>query len=74
MKTIRVIAAKGRRVPIHHSVASAPGGAMLTIGDAESVELPLMSYVRRRINAGDLIEVKAQPAPKPVTPAPPKES
>lgn len=66
MKTLKVIAAKGRRVPIHPRLATGVGGSLLVVGDDEAVELPNASGVRRRIRAGDLVEVK--PAPHPVTP------
>lgn len=80
---MKVIAAKGRRVPINSRIATGPGGKMLVVGDDKAVDLPDVSFVRRRINVGDLIEVttattKAPPAvaPVPVTaPAvPAKES
>lgn len=72
MSTIRVIAAPGRLVPIHKSVASAPGGRMLFIDDATEVDVPDVSYIRRRVNAGDLLlVVPAKSAAKPTTkPAP----
>jgi hypothetical protein len=54
VKKLRVIAAKGRLVPIHSSVASEPGGRLLKIDDQESREVPDCSYVRRRLAAGDL--------------------
>lgn len=57
MKTLRVKAAAGRKVPIHASVARAIGGAQLFVeGDAEH-ELPDVSFVRRRIAVGDLVVV-----------------
>jgi hypothetical protein len=58
MKTICVVAAKGRLVPIPSSVASAPGGRPFYVNDSEPRTLPNVSSVRRRIDAGDLIEVK----------------
>lgn len=70
MKKIRVIAAEGRRVPIHGSVASGVGGRLLVVDDKTPVELPLVSYVRRRMRKGDLLEVKASPAPASKNPSP----
>lgn len=71
--TILVRAAKGRRVPIHTSVAAAPGGRMLFVDDSEDVELPRCSYVLRRIRRGDLVVVKPAPAAPPApAPAAPK--
>ena len=67
-RQIRVIAAKGRRVPIHRSVGTGTGGALLIVGDDQAVTLPDVGYVRRRLRAGDLVEVK--PAPAIPTPAP----
>ena len=61
-KTLRLIAAKGRRVPIHPSVAAGPGGALLIVGETTAVDLPDCSFVRRRMRAGDLI-----PAPSTTT-------
>ncbi len=56
--TVLVTAAPGRIVPIAASDASAPGGRMLLVNPGDEVELPNSSYVRRRINAGDLVLVK----------------
>ncbi len=70
-KTIRVIAAKGRRVPIHPSVQTAPGNTMMYVTDDKPVELPDVSYVRRRMRAGDLeLAPVAKPAAAPPAPAP----
>jgi hypothetical protein len=74
-RTIEVIAAKGRRVPIHPRVATDVGGKLLIVGDQKSVVLPDVGYVRRRLRSGDLVEVAVKPMSKPVqTPAPTKES
>ncbi len=78
-KTIRVIAAPGRRVPLHSSIATGPGGAMVYVSGDKPVELPDASYVRRRMRAGDLIAAPAVVAPiappvtvpAPIVPAPP---
>jgi hypothetical protein len=69
---MKVIAAKGRVVPISTRVATGPGGKMIFVGDANAVELPDVSFVRRRINAGDLVEVAiaTTSAPPAVAPAP----
>jgi len=69
VSTIRVKAAPGRMCPIHKSVATAPGNRMLVIDDATERDLPDVSYVRRRINAGDLVVVDPAAA-KPAAPAP----
>lgn len=58
MKTMRVKAAPGRKVPIHPSVARANGGGMLFV-EGEEIDLPNVSYVRRRIAAGDLVVAAA---------------
>ena len=62
MKTVRVIAAPGRKVPIHPSIATAPGGQLLIVEDGHAVELPDSSYVRRRMRAGDLVLAPAENA------------
>jgi hypothetical protein len=61
MKTVLVIAPKGRRTPIHPSVASGVGGRLLIVGE-DPVELPLCGYVKRRMRAGDL-ELAIRPSP-----------
>lgn len=68
MSKIKVIAARGRKVPIHPAVATGVGAKLLIVDDATPVDLPDVGYVRRRLRAGDLVEVK--PAPSTATPAP----
>lgn len=63
MKTIRVKAAPGRKVPIHSSVARDVGGEQLFIHGEKEHELPDVSFVRRRINVGDLVIVNKSSAP-----------
>ncbi len=67
MKTVRVKAAPGRRVPIHESVARAGGGEQLFIHGDHEHDLPDVSFVRRRITAGDLIVVEDAPVTKSAT-------
>lgn len=73
MKTTTVIAAEGRKVPIHPRVKTAPGGKLLIVDDREPVVLPDVSFVRRRINAGDLCQVAPKPAMPASAPTPAKE-
>lgn len=53
-KTVLVTAAAGRLCPIAAADASAPGGGLLMCHPGKVYRLPYSSYVRRRINAGDL--------------------
>ena len=71
--TLRVKAGKGRRCPIHPTVATGVGGAMLFIAGDEEHDLPDVSYVRRRIAVGDLVVVTPVPSMTPAPSAPPKE-
>jgi hypothetical protein len=57
MDKIYVTAADGRLVPIHGTVATAPGLTQLVIKPGDVVELPLTALVQRRLAAGDLIRV-----------------
>lgn len=72
-KTIEVIAAEGRKVPIHPSVATDVGGKLMIVTDDKPVVVPDVAYVRRRMRKGDLVEVASVPA-KPVAGAAVKES
>ena len=49
---MKVIAAKGLRVPMQDKPRS-------YIGDAEAIDVPDSAYYRRRIAEGDLLEPKA---------------
>ncbi len=64
MKTVRVKAAPGRKVPIHESVARAGAGEQLFVHGDHEHDLPDVSFVRRRIVAGDLVVVEAAPVAK----------
>ena len=55
--TVLVTAAAGRLCPIAAIDATAPGGRLLYVKPGDEVELPNSSYVRRRIAAGDLVEI-----------------
>lgn len=58
-QTLTVTAADGRMVPIHPSDAHAPGNLALVLKPGEVIEVANSPGIRRRIRAGDLIEVKA---------------
>lgn len=64
MRKIVVTAAKDRLVPIHASVATAPGRALLCLrpGDELRVDAAL-AFVHRALGRGDLEEVKAPRLP-----------
>ncbi len=74
MSTIKVTAAPGRVVPIHPSTKAGIGGRLLRIAEGDVVDLPLNVFVRRRLSAGDLVEVKPQASAQTPAKNPSKES
>jgi hypothetical protein len=66
-KMIKVTAAPGRVVPIHPSTKAGIGGRLLRITEGDEVDLPCNVFVRRRLAAGDLVEVKSAPVARVVT-------
>lgn len=59
IKTVKVKARAGLRLPLPLRIKAAPGATNLVVTDAEAVELPRVAFVVRRLRQGDLVEVKA---------------
>ena len=64
MAKITVTAGPGRTVPMHHTVATGPGGAHLLLGPGDELEVDdAITDVQRRLRAGDLVRVE-KPRPR----------
>lgn len=69
MPKIRVKAAPGRECPLHARDYAAPGGGHSVLRGDEVIEVESTPGIRRRLAAGDLVEVKDAPAPDTLKPA-----
>ncbi len=68
-ETVRVRARPGHRMPMPASAGTAAGAKVLWIDDGEAVEVTRTPFVRRRIAAGDLVEVVEVVGDVPVRPS-----
>lgn len=65
MAKITVTSGEGRTFPVHHSVATAPGGALQLLRPGDELEVDdSHTSIQRALRNGDLVQV-AQPRPRP---------
>lgn len=74
-RTITVTVKPGHRLPLPRGTQAGPGGTTKILTEDDVVELPLDTFVRRRVRAGDLVEttVERRRTVKPTTTAAPKK-
>jgi hypothetical protein len=66
MATIKVTAGKGRTVPVHSSIATAPGATLLLLREGDELDVEESdALVQRSLRNGDFVRVEPKPAPKP---------
>lgn len=66
MATITVTAGEGRTVPVHSSIATAPGAQQLFLKPGDELDVEESNYlVQRSLRNGDFVRVKSKPATKP---------
>lgn len=65
MANITVTAGPGRTVPVHNSIATAPGGTLLYVKPGDELEVDDAStFVQRALRNGDFVRVD-KPRPRP---------
>jgi hypothetical protein len=65
MAKITVTAGEGRTFPAHHTIATAPGGALQLLRSGDELEVDdSHTSIQRALRNGDLVRV-AQPRPRP---------
>lgn len=66
MATIKVTAGEGRTVPVHSSIATAPGATLLLLKQGDELEVEESNaLVQRALRSGDFVRVTTKPATKP---------
>ncbi len=65
MAKITVTAGEGRTFPVHHTIATTPGGALQLLRPGDEFEVDdSHTTIQRALRNGDLVRV-AQPRPRP---------
>lgn len=65
MALITVTAGAGRTVPLHHTIATGPGGTLQYVREGDELEVDdAQTPIQRALRNGDLVRV-ASPRPRP---------